>query len=81
MLLLVILFAISIMISTSKFYAAKHKARYTTLSEACGYASSHSSRNIVLLPPESDNVYQDSDTENVADNFTSDDNLLEPAGT
>ena len=81
MLLLVILFAISIMISTSKFYAAKHKARYTTLSEACGYASSHSSRNIVLLPPESGNVDQDSDTENVADNFTSDDNLFELAGT
>ena len=67
------------MISTSRFYAAQPKARYTTPSEASDYASSHRSRNIVLLPHDSDNADQDSDIENVPENFPSDDTSFEPA--
>ena len=71
---------ISIMIFASTFYGAKLKAKYATLSEAIDYPSSHRSRSIVLLPPESDNVDQESDTENVPEHFTNDDALFEPAG-
>ena len=78
--LMIFFSGISIMISASKFYGAKPKVRYTTLSEACHYSSSHRSRSIVILPPESGNVDQESDTENVPENFTNDDALFEPAG-
>ena len=63
---------ISIMISTSNFCVVKYKARYTTFSVACDYASSHGSRNNVPFPPGSGNVNQESDTENVQENFASD---------
>ena len=67
------------MISDYKFYGAKPKARYTALSEACDYASSHRSPSIVLLPPESANINQESDTEDAPEHFTNDDALFEPA--
>ena len=70
----------SIIISFSKFYATKPKARYLTFSEACDYASSHRSQNIIFRPPESGNVDQESDTENVSENFKSDDTLFAPTG-
>ena len=65
------------MVSASKFYSTQSKA---SLHEVREHASSHSKRNVVLLPPDSGNIDQDSDTENVPDNFTCDDNLFEPAG-
>ena len=71
---------ISIMISANKFYGTKPKARYTTLLEACDYTSWHRSRSIVLLQPESGNIYHESDTENVPEHFANDDALFKPAG-
>ena len=68
------------MISANKFYGPKPKAKYATLSEAWEYPISHRSWSIVLLPPESGNIDQESDTENVAEHFTNDDALFEPAG-
>ena len=70
---------VSIMISDYIFYGAKPKARYTAFSEACDYASSHRSPSIVLLPPESANINQESDTEDAPEHFTNDGALFEPA--
>ena len=55
---------------------AKPKAKYATLSEVCEYASSHRSRNIAFNLPESDNVNQESEIENIPGNFTSDDTFF-----
>ena len=40
----------------------------------------YSSKNIIILPPASDNIDQDSDTENVPDNVNNDSSRFEPAG-
>ena len=55
------------MIKDSKFYSgsATPKQRYMTLIEAQDQATSHKSKNIVIVPPESAANDQESDTENV----------------
>ena len=69
------------MISASKFYSRpKTKPRYTTLVEAQDYALSRNCRNIVILPPKSATIDQDSDTENIPEKFVDEDAMFEPAG-
>ena len=69
------------MISASKFYSRpKAKPRYTTLVKAQDYALSRNCRNIVILPPKSATIDQDSDTENIPEKFVDEDAMFEPAG-
>ena len=69
------------MISARKFYSRpKTKPCYTTLVKAQDYALSQNCRNIVILPPKSATIDQNSDTENVPEKFVDEDAMLEPAG-
>ena len=65
------------MISASKFYSRpKTKPRYTTLVEAQDYALFRNCRNIVILPPKSATIDQDSDTENILEKFVDEDAMF-----
>ena len=70
------------MIKTSKFYSNRVTPipRCTTLIEAQDQATSHRSRNIVILPPAHAINDQESDTENFPEQFVDEDRLFEPAG-
>ena len=69
------------MISARKFYSRPNtKPWYTTLVKAQDYALSQNCRNIVILPPKSATIDQNSNTENVYEKFADDDAMLEPAG-
>ena len=69
------------MVKTSKFYSSKAtpKPRSTTLIETQDKATSHRSRNIVILPPASAANDQESDTENLPEMSVDEDRLFEPA--
>ena len=70
------------MIKASKFYSSRAtaKQRYTTLIEAQDQETSHRLKNIVILPPASAANDQESDTENVPEQFVDEDRLCESAG-
>ena len=70
------------MIKASKFYSSRAtpKTRCTTLIEAQDQATSHRSRNIVILPPASATNDQEGDTENVPEQFVDGDRLFELDG-
>ena len=70
------------MIKASKFYSSRAtpKQRYITLNEAQDQATSHWSKNIVILPFASAANDQESDTENVPEQFVDQYRLFEPAG-
>ena len=70
------------MIKASKFYSSRAipKSRCTALIEAQDQATPHISKNIVILPPASAANYQESDTENVPEQFVDGGRLFEPAG-
>ena len=69
------------MIKASKCHSSRAtpKPRCTTLIEAQDQATSHRSRNIVILPPESATNDQERDIENVPEQFVDKDRLFEPA--
>ena len=66
------------MIKASEFHSSKAtpKSRCTPLIEAQVKATSHRSRNIVILPPPSATNDQESDTENVLEEFVDEDRLF-----
>ena len=70
------------MIKASKCYSSRAtpKQRYTTLIEVQDQETSHRLKNIVILPPASAANDQESDTENVPEQFVDEDRLFEPAG-